>query len=78
MLPKLSLSNLFFVISFFANFTQKLKEITFFMKCKPLLTMDTVKKELAHINKHSSMTQVIPIYINGELLVKPLFHYQFK
>jgi hypothetical protein len=48
------------------------------MKCKPLLTMDTVKKELAHINKHSSMTQVIPIYINGELIVKSLFHYQFK
>jgi hypothetical protein len=48
------------------------------MKCKPLLAMDTVKKELAHINKHSSMTQVIPIYINGELLVKSLFHYQFK
>ncbi len=43
------------------------------MKCKPLLIMDTVKKELAHINKHSSMTQVIPIYIDGELLVKPYF-----
>jgi hypothetical protein len=46
------------------------------MECKPLLTVDAVKKELTHIHKHSSMTQVVPININGELIIEPLLHYQ--